>query len=52
MPLEISPQPDSIIRVFMDYKPLNKKIKVKEQSLTTQDRNGFTVVEWGGSIIQ
>ena len=51
MPLSISPEPDSIIRILMNYKPLNKKISVNEQILNTPDRTGFTVVEWGGSII-
>ena len=52
MPLEVSTKPDTIIRVLMDYKALDKPIKVKEQKLTTPERNGFTVVEWGGSIIK
>ena len=51
MPLSIEPQPDTIIRVMMDYKPINKKIKVTEQTLQKVERNGFTVVEWGGSQI-
>ncbi len=52
MPLNINPKPDTMIRVLMDYKPLNNKIDVKEQELVTPKRNGFTVVEWGGSLIQ
>lgn len=52
MPLEITPEPDSIIRVMMEYKPLNKAIEVKEQELTTPTREGFTVVEWGGTEIK
>lgn len=51
MPLEISPKPDTIIRVFMKYKPLKKKIEIDEQKLITPIREGFTVVEWGGSLI-
>lgn len=49
MPLEISPQPDTVIRVLMEFKGLEEPIKVKEQQLTTPVRNGFTVVEWGGT---
>ena len=49
MPLIISEKPDTLIRVMMDYKPLNKKINVKEQTLTKVNRKGFTVVEWGGT---
>lgn len=52
MPLEVTPTPDTVIRVLMDYKALDKPIEVKEQKLTTPERNGFTVVEWGGSIIK
>ena len=52
MPLEITPRPDTIIRVVMDYKPLNKKIEVEEQKLTFQRRDGYSVIEWGGSEIK
>ena len=51
MPLFINPKPDSLIRVFMKYKPLDKKINIPEEKLTTFDRVGFTVVEWGGTVI-
>ncbi len=51
MPIEINPKPDTLIRILMLYKPLNKKIEVKEQELITPDRDGFTAVEWGGSLI-
>ncbi len=49
MPLNVSPAPDTVIRVIMDYKALDEKIEVKEQVLETPTRNGFVVVEWGGS---
>lgn len=52
MPLELSVEPDTIIRVLMQVKPLDKKIKVKEQHLSTTKRVGFTVVEWGGVVIE
>lgn len=48
-PLDISPAPDTVIRVFMYYQPLWQPISIPAQKLTTQDRNGFTVVEWGGT---
>ena len=51
MPLNIEPKPDTIIRVLMEYKPLDKKIRISEQKLDTPDRNGFSVVEWGGTKI-
>lgn len=46
--LEVSPKPDSMLRVFMVYKPLNKPINIEEQKLNSFERKGFTVVEWGG----
>lgn len=52
MPLTILPTPDTVIRVFMVYKPVDSKINIKEQKLETPTRNGFTVVEWGGSLIK
>lgn len=52
MPLEVTPTPDNIIRVLMLYKELDEKIEVKEQVINTPNRDGFTVVEWGGSIIK
>ena len=51
MPLEIEPKPDTIIRVLMDWKALGEKIEIKEQKLEKANREGFTVVEWGGSIL-
>lgn len=52
MPLEISEEPDSIIRVLMQYKALDKEIEVKEQKLVTPERTGFVLVEWGGVEIK
>ncbi len=49
MPLNVSPKPDTVIRVFMAFKPLQYKINVTEQKLPTAERKGFTVVEWGGT---
>ena len=46
--LKITPEPDSILRVMMIYKSLDKPIQVEEQELKTFTRVGFTVVEWGG----
>ena len=51
MELIIDPKPDTLIRIRMEYKPLNKVIKVKEQKLTPVERVGYTVVEWGGTNI-
>ena len=47
--LTVTPEPDTMIRVFMAYKVSEKEIEIEPQELTTPERTGFTVVEWGGS---
>ena len=49
--LDITPRPDSLLRVFMAYKPLDQAIQIDEQPLAGFQRKGFTVVEWGGSFV-
>lgn len=49
--LTVTPKPDSELRVFMAYKPLQKKIDLPEQALQPFARKGFTVIEWGGSQV-
>ena len=46
--LDIQPNPDSLLRVFMAYYPANEAIEIEEQVFTSFERVGFTVVEWGG----
>ena len=36
----------------MQYKGLEEPIKIKEQRLEEQKREGFTVVDWGGTEIK
>lgn len=52
MPLEFSVKPDTVIRVLMQFKEVDKDYKVKEQKLETPERKGFVVVEWGGTEIK
>lgn len=52
MPLEFSAEPDTIIRVLMQYKALDNYIEVNEQKLETPERTGFVAVEWGGTEIK
>jgi len=49
-PLEIMPKPDTIIRILMDFIPLEKPVSVQGYDIKTPERNGFTVVEWGGVL--
>ncbi len=52
MPLNFSVEPDTLIRVLMTYKGLDKPIDVQEQELETPERKGFVAVEWGGTEIK
>ena len=45
MPLNITPAPDTVIRVMMDWKAIDEPIEIPEQQLSTPERTGFTVVE-------
>lgn len=51
-PLNITPEPDSVLRVFTVIKPLEEKIDIQEQELERFDRKWFSVVEWGGTILE
>jgi len=52
MQLDISPKPDIVIRVIMDFKPLDVYVLTKQQKLDTPHRSGFVVVEWGARQLQ
>lgn len=50
-PLTINPAPDSVVRILMDFTPLDEPRSVEPLYLgTTPQRKGFTVIEWGGVI--
>ena len=46
--LDIQPNPDSLLRVFMAYYPSDEAVEIEAQSFTPFERVGFAVVEWGG----
>lgn len=48
-PMSISPEPETIIRILMDYRPLTdyEKTEVPDLKIAPK-RKGFTVVEWAG----
>lgn len=50
--LDIDPEPDSVLRVFMAWKPLSKPQTIEPQTFTPFARDGFTVVEWGGCEVK
>ena len=50
-PLVVTPKPDAVIRVLMDFRPLRTREPVKAPDLPAPPaRRGFTVVEWGGIL--
>ena len=50
--MDISPAHDSLLRVFMTYYASDVYVDIAPQSFTPFTRQGFTVVEWGGSEIK
>ncbi len=48
VPLDVSPAPDTQIRVFMTFAPSDEPVETEEQNLPHYERTGFTLVEWGG----
>lgn len=50
--MQITPTPDATLRLFMLWQPLvssNIALKLIPQKFEKFDRNGFTVLEWGGT---
>ena len=52
MPLEIVPNPDTTIRILMEYKKGSKNDTITEQQLIKKDRQGYSVIEWGGTLLK
>ncbi len=50
--LSISPTPDSLLRVFMVAKPLTEYRNIPPQQFQKFERKWFSVVEWGGTMVQ
>lgn len=49
-PLSVYPRPKTSIRIFMDWQPLSSPVYITEPTIITPERNGFTLVEWGGTL--
>ena len=47
--LTVTPEPDSLLRVFMAWMPLEAPADLPAQELPPFKRTDFTVVEWGGA---
>ncbi len=49
--LTVTPEPDTVLRVFMAFMPSAVPVEIEQQELPTTERNGFTIVEWGGTKV-
>ncbi len=47
--LDVTPAPDTLIRVFMAWYGTDEAVDLPAQTLTAPERTGFTLVEWGGT---
>lgn len=54
VPVHVIPQPDSMIRVFLDWQALAAKpnTAISAEKLIPMSRKGFSYVEWGGMMSQ
>ena len=50
-PLEITPAPDSLLRVFMMARAAKASEHIAPQTLVPFERKGFAAIEWGGTIL-
>lgn len=48
--LHINPKPDSLLRMAIHVKKVDKEYKIKPQQIPKFERTGFVAVEWGGVI--
>lgn len=47
--LEIDPKPDNVYRIYMIWQPVDQlRIAPEAQEIPVMNRDGFTVLEWGG----
>ena len=49
--LRTTPEPDTLLRIFMAWKPLKEALEIPAQVLEAPERTGFTVVAWGGARV-
>ncbi|MBO4495300.1 MAG: hypothetical protein J5752_05530 [Clostridiales bacterium] len=55
--LDVTPSPDTIVRVNMFFYSSDEYVEIEEQDLTSMntsldERKGFVLVEWGGETIE
>lgn len=50
--LQIVPKPTSIYRIYITWMPIERELDLAGQEIESYSREGFTVLEWGGSEIK
>ena len=50
--LSVTPEPDSVLRVFMAWYGTDEPVELAPQEFAPFEREGFTLVEWGGSEVR
>lgn len=50
-PIEIIPQPESMLRLWFLFTPRQNYINLSEPAIPFFDRSGFYVTEWGGALL-
>ena len=48
---DVTPKPDTSLRIFMEFAKVEKDFKIEPQKLYNTTRKGFTLVEWGGADV-
>ena len=51
MPLTVEPACDSVFRLWFTFEKASEVTDVKEPEIVEVERSGFTLVEWGGIIL-
>lgn len=47
--IEMNPQPTELYRIYMTWMPISEKRDLEAQTIERFNRDGFAVLEWGGS---
>ncbi len=50
--IDVSPKPETSIRLYMFFQGVDASHSVTHMELPSYKRNGFTLIEWGGTEVQ
>ena len=52
MAVKVTPQPESIFRIWFLFYEMEKDTELKKPKQVIAERNGYTMVEWGGIVAE